>query len=363
MLKPRTRIRPLERMEESSNSNRITNENIICLNATLDQSDLYIMIGLQSKIVVYHFDTDESKTEMFENIGISGSLYLCHTYDGATRDLKEGKSRRKRQKCRDRKLKEDPRVTFEEERVGKVMAVDYNSLQTSRLHYEINKDVRPFNTSNLRDSTAQRNDRAASEMIMISSADISSNLGYMSYINTNGIFEIIDLATSARKRTASSGFKCSKCPTRYQDEKEHYRPKIKFMDFGQNLVAVALDDIKIYDINAQSRTTGDFYVEEICKIVRTKNAEDVCDVLVRDITYTKQILAVACRKVIEIFDVHGVEHTSDATFLYFVDIYPHLRVAENFTNVVFYANGHFSCCRDNKWTASISSGGCARLRG
>lgn len=38
------------------------------------------------------------------------------------------------------------------------------------------------------------------------------------------------------------------------------------MDFGQALVAVGLDDIKLYDINAQKRSSDDFYIEEISSI-------------------------------------------------------------------------------------------------
>ena len=101
------------------------------MNAVIDQSDLYIMVGLQSKVMVYHFDTDENKTEIYQNINVSGSLYLCHSFDGAIRPGK-GKSRRKRERYREAELKKNPDKRFEDERIGKVVSVDH----TSNIHQE-----------------------------------------------------------------------------------------------------------------------------------------------------------------------------------------------------------------------------------
>lgn len=111
-------------------------------------------------------------------------------------------------------------------------------------------------------------------------------------------------------------------------------PAIIILEFEQSILGPSVDKKAFFTI-----LRSVFFSWEI---VRTKTgADDVCDILIRDITYTKQILAVACRKVIEIYSVHDVERTSEAEFLYFVDIYPNLRSTETFTNVVFYNNGKF----------------------
>lgn len=84
------------------------------------------MVGLQSKVMVYHFDTDENKTEIYQNIKVSGSLYLCHSFDGKHQPGK-GKSRRKRERYREAELKKNPSMSFDDERIGKVISVDHTS--------------------------------------------------------------------------------------------------------------------------------------------------------------------------------------------------------------------------------------------